>query len=279
MPSTSSRHSHPQPNYPLPYAHINHTPYTTDMSPPSDPYEFDMSHDVGLLKPTPNKIHSLPRDLPLYGTPLKNAWNSNPPSRSSSKASFYGKLPSLHSSVSVDSEDEVEFHDVSNISPTSPTGRATFFIESPSPTSETPTPTQLSHPQTNHTPHLPHPLNSPLPAISTPTNSANSKKRGTSLKRRNGVVIPPSGDITLKTDISINAIIGELLRVAQNMRMKTAEPSSGTKVHFEHKSISFDVSIRKKSITSCIIHFEWLSGGSLRQFNEVCSSIVTNIKT
>ena len=244
------------------------------MSPPSDPYEFDIGHhsDAGLLKPTPNKIHSLHKDLNHYCAPLQNAWNSNPPSQTSSRASFYGKLPSLQSSLSIDSEEEeVEFHDVSDTSPTSPTGRVSFYIESPTPTSGPPTPTTPTQ--------LPHPLNSPLPAISTPKNSGNSRKRGSSFKRRNGVVIPPSGDFTLKTDLSINSIIGELLRVAQNMRMKTAEPSSGTKVHFEHKSLSFDVSIRKKSITSCIIHFEWLSGGSLKQFNEVCSSIVSNIQT
>ena len=268
------------------------------MSPPSDPYEFDIGHhlDAGLLKPTPNKIHSLHKDLNHYCAPLQNAWNSNPPSQTSSRASFYGKLPSLQSSLSIDSEEEeVEFHDVSKTSPTSPTGRVSFYIESPTPTSGPPTPTtptqlphplnsplptQLSHPLTNHHPtQLSQPLNLPLPAISTPKNSGNSRKRGSSLKRRNGVVIPPSGDLTLKTDLSINSIIGELLRVAQNMKMKTAEPSSGTKVHFEHKSLSFDVSIRKKSITSCIIHFEWLSGGSLKQFNEVCSSIVSNIQT
>ena len=282
LPSTSNRRSHLQPNYPLPYPHINHTSHITEMSPPSDPYEFDMGYhlDAGLLKPTPNKTHSLHRDLTHYGTPVKNVWNSNPPSQSSSRASFYGKLPSLqHSSLSIDSEEEVEFHDISDTSPTSPTGQVSFYIESPTPTSGPPTPTQLSHPPTNHVTQLPPLLNPPLPAISTPKNSGNSRKRGSSLKRRNGVVVPPSGDLTLKTELSINSIIGELLRVAQGMRMKTAEPLSGTKVHFEHKSVSFDVSIRKKSITSCIIHFEWLSGGSLKQFNEVCSSIISNIQT
>lgn len=242
-----TRHSHPQGNYSIPPAHIN------NMSPPVDPYEFDMNHSLHHHQNTVDvgKSSSMPHELNRKAVP-NNAWNSNPPSRASSRASLYNKLPSLSMPTDEADDDCLEFHDISDpITPTS--RRTTFFVESPTP----------YHDNNEHT-----------VSSSSPKVSSGPRKRATSFKRRNGISIPPTGDFTLKTDLPVGALLSELLRVAQSMNMKVAEPTSPAKLHCNHKTVELDITVRKKSLTNCCLHFEWLSGGSYKIFTEVCQEIL-----
>lgn len=242
-PRSPNHHSHPQPSHILPPSHIN------NISPPTnEPFD---SIDLSKMGPARPRVSSVPKELSQLPSPA-SAWNSNPPSRSNSRASLYGRLPSLKgvSSQSVDIDDEeVEFHDVGPDTPSSRNGA--FFLE----------------------PNSPSPISTPLP--SPVKGSGNAKKRGASLKRKNGIIIPPSGDFELKTQFQISAIISELLRVAHIMKMKTAEPLTTTTIHCTHRSVDMTISIRKKSVDRCTVHFEWVSGGSYQQFNETCRDIIS----
>ena len=222
------------------------------MSPPVDtPYEFDVNHSLQ---------HNL-KDRPIPSS----AWNSNPSSRASSRASMYGRLPSVNAhsfpSEDLEEDDDLEFHDISE---SNSCDRATFFIESPVP----------NHDNTFGRP----PVTMPSRSNNTMSPKIRTVKRASSLKRKNGVVhIPPSGDLTVKTDLPISSLLSELLRVAQSMNMKVAEPTSTTKLHCNHKSVEMNITLRKKSITSCCLHFEWLSGGSYKLFSEVCQELMEKV--
>ncbi len=76
--------------------------------------------------------------------------------------------------------------------------------------------------------------------------------------------------------MQVSAIISELLRTAHDMRMKS-EPQLANAVKCEFKSMSIEVGVRKNSHTACVLHFEWLHGGSPKQFNDICSEIVQRI--
>ena len=218
------------------------------MSPPTDPCEFDIppSHTTYSGGFSRRRSRTMPKDLSKMKI---SAWGSNPPSRMGSRQSSLSIMPPLknkESSFTVEPEkDELEFHDVG---PTSPgyTNGVSFFVNTPTPP-----------PQTDST-HLP------------PLNTHKSPRR------RNGWVLPANGDYVIKTDLQVGAIISELLRTTHNMNMR-AEPQTANMVKCEHKSVTFEIGVRKKSVTTCTLHFEWLSGGSSKHFQDVCSEILRKI--
>jgi hypothetical protein len=223
----------------------------SNLSPPIDPYEFDYHHPNSDALNVPVRKKS-PYKFP--GPPVTNAWNSNPPSRAGSRANLYHKLPSINLSSPKYNEDEdlLDFHDVS--SPTSPSGHhpPTFTVGS------------------NHS-----------IGSSTPPNldSGNVKKRATSFKnRRNGITIPPSGDLIVRTDLSVSALYSEILRAFQLINVTSVEPESTAKIKCVNKSVEMSVSIRKKSTTNCCLHFEWLSGGNYKLFTETCQDMMKHAR-
>lgn len=238
FPKSPVRHSHPQPTCPLPPAH--HRNKSTSPT-PSELYEFDIKSRQPPLSRT------MPKELLSHPT---NAWHSNPPSRSGSRANMYTRLPSLNQSQqSVDLDDDIEFHDVGNDTISS-NGKTTFFMADDD--------------------------SSPA-ATSTPVGSGNvvmRKRRTASVRNRKNGIIPPSGDYELKTQLPISAIMGEFLRVSQVLKMKKAEPTSQTILQCSHRSVDMTVTIRKKSAHNCIVHFEWLSGGNYQSFHENCVDII-----
>ena len=166
---------------------------------------------------------------------------------------MYSKLPSLNQSmqsVDLDSYDNIEFHDVGS-GTISPNGKAKFFMED---------------------------SDSVSPAATTPVSSGNPvmrHRRTASMRSRKNGIIPPSGDYSFKTELPISAIMSEFIRVSQVMRMKKAEPLSPTEMRCRHHSVEMSISIRKKSVHGCTVHFEWLSGGNYQSFSETCSDIIS----
>ena len=214
--------------------------FDSKMSPPYEPYEFDYNPPKrgGSLK---RNHKSLPRNMEMQ------AWQSNPPSTANSRAGSRTNIhiPPLQKVGSMNglSDEELEFHDVHT--PTSP--HKVDFITGSGSLTDTPPPNKdITH----------------LPPIK---NSA---------KRKNGFSIPLNGDYTIKTDLQISEIVGELIRAAHTMHMKSAEPITLNKLHCQYKTVDFEVGVRKSSFTSCVLHFEWLHGGSTRQFNDVCQELL-----
>ena len=250
-PNNYKRISHPQPNT------MNHFPCTlqeiTDQS-----YEFDMSRS--LRHSSPFKKRSLPSQLSKFGQVNTAAWSSNPPSRAGSRQSSLSTMPPIvknRNSLSMDSSDndDLEFHDVHTpISPASLSDGATFFMETPPPLEE-------NFPSTDHL-HL--------PAVTNP------KRKSPSKRHRNGWVITNGGDCNVRTELNVGAVISEILRTAHDMKMKT-EPLLPNTVRCEYKSVTFEIGVRKSSSANCLLHFNWLHGGSLNKFNEICSEVVQRV--
>ena len=218
------------------------------MSPPKEPYELDFN------PPKKNdfskKRHkSLPRGLDMQK--MMQAWQSNPSSIASSRAGSHTNIhvPPLQKHASIGSntsDEELEFHDVSS-------NKVTFYAGSPS---QTPSPCKDNS-------HL-------LPPI----------KPSSVKKRKNGFSVPPlplNGDYTIRTELQVSEIVVELLRAAQSMNMKSVEPLTSNKLHCQHKSVNFEVGVRKSSLSSCILHFEWTYGGNTRQFNDACHELLQRL--
>ena len=262
-PSRTKRASHPQGSGSNPHYPFSHHLGLSEMSPPNDPYEFDFNHthNFGLPRnPLSSHKRSLPKELSKIGHVNTSAWGSNPPSRMGSRQSSLSTMPPIkNKSFSMESDnDELEFHEVSTpISPSSVNGMgATFFMETPPPMDD------------SSNPHL-H-----LPSLNVPKQGTAGFQK--SPKRRNGWVVPTNGDCTIRTELQVGAIISEILRTAHDMRMRS-EPQLANTVKCEHKSVTFEINVRKSSVASCTLHFEWLSGGSHRQFNDVCSEVLQRV--
>ena len=153
-------------------------------------------------------------------------------------------------SVDLESYDNIEFHDVGS-GTISPSGRAKFFMED----------------NDNDSPVTTTPVSSGNPAI--------RHRRTFSMRGRKNGIIPPTGDYSFKTELPISAIMGEFIRVSQVMKMKKAEPFSSTEMRCRHHSVDMSITIRKKSVHGCTVHFQWLSGGSYQSFNETCLDIIS----
>ncbi len=244
--------SHPQPNG-------HYIPYSHQYGSPNDPYEYDFNgHTNHYPISLPVGKRSLPRDLSKLGQVNTSAWGSNPPSRMSSRqSSASSTMPPIKSrgSIVFEPADDLEFHEVPP-SPSSTNGSGLiFFLDTPPPTDE------LSNPNLH------------LPSLNVQKPSTSHQK---SPRRRNGWVMPSNGDCSIKTELQVGAIMSEIFRMAHSMRMKS-EPQLANTILCEHKSVTFEIGVRKNSFTNCTLHFEWLSGGSPRQFNDVCAEVLQRV--
>lgn len=202
---------------------------------------------------------SLPQNMDMQQ--MVQAWQSNPSSTTSSQASSRTNIhvPPLHRMNSNVSDEELEFHETT---PTSSKG-ISFFTGSP-PELSSPLKESMNSPFTS-----PHKDNTHLPPI----------KNSGPIKRKNSysISIPPNGDYTIRTELQVSEIVGELLRAAQTMHMKHIEPITSNKLHCQHKTVDFEVGVRKHSLASCILHFEWMHGGSTKMFNDACQELLQRV--
>ena len=260
----TQRVSHPQTNSSNPH----YVPYLNDhilqMSPPHDPYEFDFNGHTNYnphpSRYSPTKRRSLPRDLSKLDEVNTSAWGSNPSSRMGSRQSSTSTMPPIKGKCSLVIEppdDDLEFHEVSTPQSSSSmnSNGVMFFVDTPPPYDESSN------------------LDLHLPSLNVPKPSTSHQK---SPRRRNGWVVPTNGDCTVRTEMQVGAIISEIFRTAHDMRMKS-EPQLANTIKCEHKSVKFEIGVRKISISSCTLHFEWLTGGSARQFNDACAEVLHRI--
>ena len=253
------------------------------MSPPADPLEVDIHSPDQLLSP----LRHPPRHrMPASRTPENHdrlAWQSPEPSSLDNHRNHH--FPLLNNSSGSDS--------ASNGETLAPPGKTEFFIESPV-TSELHLP-DINPPSKNYfQTELAKRQASPgrIRAASdtrVASDSPTRKDRNTKTKkltppsvqskpqRKLTPTSPLSGDFHLKTDLPTFAVVGELLRVADIMRMNSAESRNETTICCKHKHTQFEVSVTKSSENVCRLHFEWLSGGSHRSFQEICEEVVQRV--
>ena len=244
------------------------------MSQPSDPVEWDLqSIDQPLPSTTvhapthpPSRQRRKSRSIPSYLEQM--AWQSSEPSSlDNSRHNLVSNTPSGTSNeLDVD-----EMFDSSH--------QVTFSLDSPNVSSgHLPRLYPPKNPQTRPRRQT-SPAGMRLPSDS-PTKGRAKVTQSPSHTRPARKLSPSCGDYHLKTDLPTCAVISELLRVAEKMRMKSAElTEERDKLRCRHNHMSFEVSVTKASRfdASCKLHFEWVSGGDLKLFQDICQEVLQRI--
>lgn len=96
-------------------------------------------------------------------------------------------------------------------------------------------------------------------------------------RRKNGYLTEP-GFIEAKTDLSEDAIVSEVLRVAENMKMREIEQTAPNIVMCLHKGIRLQVMVHKEKTGLCRLMYQWLSGGEHDAYKSICDSLTRFIK-
>ena len=237
------------------------------MSLPSDPVEFDMQS----LSPARYVPFSPSRQLPK-SIPDRLDHIARQSSEPSSLDNSRNNLVSLSPNNECESEE----------TPDSPAHQVVFFIESPTDSGHLPA---LYPPKTTCNIAQAHRRKSSPGGIGFIPNSAKAmlipsqdSYHTRSPARKTSPSVPSAGDYHLKTELPVYAVISELMKVAETMRMKSSEMKMGDKLRYRHNHTSFEVAVTKTRLdNSCTLHFEWLSGGTHRSFQDICQEVVQRI--
>lgn len=216
-------------------------------------------------------LNQLRRDLreKLHPLPVSNAWHSNPgshthsrnPSRPASRAPSSTSTRGSGSTTSglgePDEDDDIVFHPVktNTLTRTSP-GDKLFPLVSPDADVETRLPSLSPH-------HLPQ-------------SRAGRRTYPEMPKRKNGYVMTNDA-VEIQTDLSLDAILSELLRVTSNIKMRESE-QIGNAITCSWKGVRFKVSVSKDHHDVCRINFQWYSGGDLNTFKELRDRLVKKLR-
>lgn len=265
---------------------------------PQDPYEYDLPPHTpeitGLapVHPPPtlkrnsyshsHALNQIRHDLnnKLYPPDTKTAaWRSNPGSRTSSRnPSRHGsrshsqnpscnpsRAPSLSgfsylNDIIDDDVEDLTFHEVESHTVTIPERgnkerqRRKGFSIATGPTEED-----------NHLPSLPSPQHAGLPP---------RRQRALSdvSDRRNGF-LSQAVTFELQTDLDTNAIIAEFLHVAEVLKMRDLISGKST-IMGVLKGVRIQINVQKDQSGVCCTTFQWISGGDLKSYKEVCDNII-----
>ena len=110
-----------------------------------------------------------------------------------------------------------------------------------------------------------------------PTRSSRRNNSDQIHKRKNGY-LSEAGSIEVKTDLSMEAIISEVLRVADTMKMREIEQSANNTVTCSCRGIRFQVTVSKDLHNVCRMLFQWLSGGEHDSYKTICDHLTQLIK-
>ena len=242
------------------------------MSQPSDPVEWDLqSVDQSLPPPSHHVPPPLPPRQRRTGKSVPNhlermAWQSSEPS---SLDNSRNNLVPYHTLASASNEFDSE--DTSDSS-----HQVGFFIDSPNVSGHLPSLYPPKYPQNHRRQASPGGMRL---APDSPTKGRAKLTPSPSHTKPARKMSPNSGDYHLRTELPTFAVISELLRVAEKMRMKSAEMRIGDKIRCRHNHTSFEVSVTKaaRSDNSCMLHFEWISGGNHKSFQDICQEVLQRI--
>lgn len=195
----------------------------------------------------------------LHPPTVNNAWHSNPNSRTQSRnPSRHGsRIPSSTSPSggsninSLDAEDDEEdiFHTVKTQTLSKPSQGNKIF------------------PELNNEMHL--------PSLQQPQTRAGTRDH--MQVRKNGYHLPTNDVKEFKTDLSIDAILSEILRVASNMKMRESEQIGNT-INCSWKGVRFKLTIYKHHHDACRISYQWSSGGDLATFRGHCERLTNKLQ-
>lgn len=263
-----------------------------DPSPkPHDPYEYSLpnppgpaakSDDLAPIRHPPGRLrrntfstpaalnqlkHDLDSKLGPQNSSIPQAWHSNPSSRNPSRhgsrqpSSRMVREPSTHSRTSSfeipedSSIDIIEFHEVETSTfPRVSKKKRMFSIDSSDSISES------SH----------------LPSIREGRSSSWSKKRShsdTSPEKKNGY----QSHKGYRTELRVDEVLTEILRVATSLKMKEAEPVTGNRVVCTWGGVKIQISISKHD-SVCTLVLQWISGGDNASYREKCEKLLKKIK-
>ena len=243
--------------------------YTTS---PTEPLAAVPPHGKGMPR---NYSHShalnqLRKDLrdKLHPVPVSNAWHSNPvsrnhsrnPSRSGSRVPSSTSTRGSGSTTSglgeVDDEDDIVFHPVkTNSLPRTSQGGKLFSLVPSNAEVETHLPSLSLNPH--------HP----------PQSRAGRRAYPEMATRKNGHVLLSKDALDIQTDLSLDAILSEVLRVSSNLKMRECE-QIGNAITCTWKGVRFKVSVSKDHHDACRINFQWYSGGDLVIFKDLRDRLV-----
>ncbi len=98
-----------------------------------------------------------------------------------------------------------------------------------------------------------------------------------SLERRNGYT---TGTTVLeaRTEMGVEEVMGELARVANSLKIREMEQTSGSSVVCLWDGIKIQVSVNKTDYVTCKLNFQWLAGGDLNQFREKRDKLFKRLK-
>ena len=272
---------------------------------PQEPYEYDLpSCSTEPADPMPvrpptvhltrngyshsHALNQMRRDLnsTLHPPGLKTkAWHSNPTSRASSRdPSRHGsrnpsQSPSRppsgssirtavsgsdHLDIINDDVEDLTFHEVESHTLVISDGenyrrQRAFSIgggSSGTMEQEDLFPSQPSPPQ--HTQH--------------PTTHRRRRTHSGVLEKRNGF-LSPAVTFEMPTDLDTGTIIKELVQVAEELKMRDLVSCRGVVIGIL-KGVRVQIQIRKDSHGMCQIEFQWMSGGNLKSYQDICESFI-----
>ena len=288
--------SHPPPPKPFHRAHS-----------PQEPYEYDLPQhateptDLTSLHPPTghltrngyshsHALNQIRHDLNSTIHPGMNttkAWHSNPatrpssrnpsrhgsqnPSRSNSRAPSSSSIRtpltgSDHLNIIDDDVEELTFHDVESHTVVIPDGEThhkrprAFSIGGGS--------SGTAMEQEDHLPSLPV---SPQHALHRPIGRRRRTHSDVS-EKRNGF-LSQAVTFEMPTDLDTSTIVAELVQIAEELKMRDLVSCRGVVIGVL-KGVRIQIQIRKDDHGMCHIAFQWMSGGNLKSYQDICDSFM-----
>ena len=122
-----------------------------------------------------------------------------------------------------------------------------------------------------------------LPALSTPHHPPPTRSGGRhppsdfTSHRRNGLPASSRDKYQVNTDLSIDEVLAEVLRVASNLKMRESELQGHTLLCC-WKGVRFKLSVQKDRYDTCHFMFRWDSGGELSKYSDLCERFMKKLK-
>lgn len=86
----------------------------------------------------------------------------------------------------------------------------------------------------------------------------------------------PSKTFEFRTDKIKSELLNELQRVVSDLNIIYTD-LRGSTLYLKFQGIRFQVQVNKDHVSTCHLHFQWLSGGSQEQYEDLCSQIFRSL--
>lgn len=222
-------------------------------------------------------LNQLRQDLKDKLHPPQAAWRSNPSSRNPSRhGSRIPSSTSRTSSINTSLQgglDEVELEDEEPII-FHPTTAHKISREKAKTL-----PRNFSTNKKTFIMHSPESTEPRLPALSPPPPTRGGGRQMTSNHlptRKNGFKQNNNELFSVHTDLSIDEIMGETLRVVDKAKMREHE-LSGQTLNCCWKGIRFSIEVLKRD-SVCQFKFNWFSGGDISGYKNLCEGFMRRLK-